>query len=228
MKNRCGSMVLLAVVFALATSVAGFAQCGMSNILCQQWDGSGGVWGSQNDPNGFGNFVTTYDQFTLTKGWSVESFHFYGGYFNPGQNPFVSLIELTFYQNNGGVPGAVIGNPLDFLPAQFNETFVKSFPLTDVYSYDLTFPDIPLGPGTYWASVVGTLPFPPQWGWATGVGPINPLGYNCFFGACGPTGTSFAFGLDGTPLGGTPEPGTLIMLGTGILGLAGTLRRKLL
>jgi hypothetical protein len=29
-------------------------------------------------------------------------------------------------------------------------------------------------------------------------------------------------------LGGTPEPGTLIMLGTGILGLAGTLRRKLL
>ena len=26
----------------------------------------------------------------------------------------------------------------------------------------------------------------------------------------------------------TPEPGTLIMLGTGILGLAGTLRRKLL
>lgn len=31
----------------------------------------------------------------------------------------------------------------------------------------------------------------------------------------------------GVTAGGIPEPGTLIMLGTGILGLAGTLRRKL-
>jgi hypothetical protein len=33
--------------------------------------------------------------------------------------------------------------------------------------------------------------------------------------------------LDGTPLTATPEPGTLLMMGTGILGLAGMLRRKL-
>jgi hypothetical protein len=225
MKNRFGSMVLLAVVFALATSVAGFAQCGLSNIYCQPWDGTGNIFASQNDPNNFGPFATTYDQFTLTKGWDVESFHFFGGYFNPGVGPNVSSIELTFWTNNNGVPGTMIGNPLDF--ANFNETLVSG----GVYSYDLiNFPipggSVDLKAGTYFASVVGTLGFPPQWGWATGVGP--GLGYQCFFGTCGPTATSFAFGLDGTPLGGTPEPGTLIMLGTGILGLAGTLRRKLL
>ena len=39
------------------------------------------------------------------------------------------------------------------------------------------------------------------------------------------TGTSFAFAIDGTQV--TPEPGTLVMLGTGIIGLAGILRRKI-
>jgi hypothetical protein len=70
---------------------------------------------------------------------------------------------------------------------------------------------------------VPDLGFPPQWGWATGTG--SDPGYQCFFGACGLTGSGFAYAVDGRPI---PEPGTLIMLGTGILGLAGSLRRKLL
>jgi hypothetical protein len=217
MTFRAGKIVLLALVFALATSVAGFAQCGLANeIYCQGWDGSGNIFASQNDIGGFGNFATAYDTFTLTKAWDVESFHFYGGYFNPGPNPFISSINLSFYANNSGIPGNLIAHA-DFV--NFNETLVSG----NVYSYDLYFSSFDMGPGTYWASVVGTVPFPPQWGWATGVGP--GLGYQCFFGTCGPASTSFAFGLDGTPT--TPEPGTLVMLGTGILGLGGVLRRKI-
>ena len=69
MTSRLTRIVLLAVVFALATSVVGFAQvpCGVANqITCLPWDGSANLFASQNDTvNGFGNFATVYQQFTL-------------------------------------------------------------------------------------------------------------------------------------------------------------------
>ena len=88
MTSRTTRVVLLAVVFALATSMVGFAQqpCGVVNeIVCQSWDGGDTLVASQNDTNngGFGNFATTYQQFTLTQTYDVESFHWVGGYFNP-------------------------------------------------------------------------------------------------------------------------------------------------
>ena len=97
-----------------------------------------------------------------------------------------------------------------------------------IYVYWLYFNSFDMGPGTYWASVVPDLGFPPQWGWGTSA-QGDGLGYQCFFGTCGPVATDFAFAIDGHPVvGTTPEPGTLIMLGSGILGLAGTMRRKLI
>src|ERR1035438_6539857 len=89
MKIRIGTMVLLAAMLALASSVSAFAQvpCGVPNQLaCQAWDGGGNLFASQNDTNGFGNFATSFQQFTLAKGvsyYDVESFHWVGGYFSP-------------------------------------------------------------------------------------------------------------------------------------------------
>jgi PEP-CTERM motif len=79
-------------------------------------------------------------------------------------------------------------------------------------------------PGTtYWLSLVPDSTFPPQWGWGTGL-LGDGVSYQDFFGVRTQLGVDFGFDISGKPI---PEPGTLMMLGTGILGLAGALRRKL-
>jgi PEP-CTERM motif len=218
---------LLTALLALASAVSGFAQlpCGVANqIVCQPWDGGSNLFASQNDTvSGFGNFATSYTQFTLpntASDWSLESFHWVGGYYNPAVQGPITAWTLEFYNDNAGIPGnpIAIGN----FPGNGGETFIGNVNGFPIYVYWLYFQDFDVLPGTYWASVVPDLGFPPQWGWATATG---GLGYRCFFGACANV-AGLSYAIDGTPT--IPEPSTLIMLGTGILGLAGTLRRKLL
>jgi len=232
MSLRTCKTALLAVVFVLLSSVAGLAQlpCGVANqITCLPWDGGSNLFASQNDTvNGNGNFATTYQEFTLpdtAPSWDLESFHWVGGYFNPPQQGPITAWTLTFYDNNAGIPGNPIAT--GSFPGNGGETFigdVNGFPL---YVYWLYFNSFDVVSGNYWASVVPDLGFPPQWGWATASGGSGTGGYQCFFGSCGLTGTDFAFAVDGRPNTTTPEPGTLMMLGTGLLGLAGMIRRKL-
>jgi len=230
MTFRARKTVLLAAVFVLFASVAGFAQlpCGVANqIVCEPWDGGSNLFASQNDTNtnGFGNFATSYTQFTLPNthpDWSLESFHWVGGYFNPPNQGPITAWTLTFYNDNAGIPGNPIASGV--FPGNGGETFIGNVNGFPIYVYWLYFQDFDVLSGTYWASVVPDLGFPPQWGWASATA---GNGYQCFFGTCGSLGVGLAFAIDGTPTG-TPEPGTLILLGTGVLGLAGTLRRKLL
>jgi hypothetical protein len=80
-----------------------------------------------------------------------------------------------------------------------------------------------LMPGTtYWLSLVPDLSFPPQWGWETGV-LGDSLSYQDFFGSRSQLTSDMAFNIQGVP---APEPGSLVLLGTGFLGVAATLRRK--
>jgi hypothetical protein len=103
-----------------------------------------------------------------------------------------------------------------------------------------------LGTYTYWDTggamlnmneeLVGQPTTGSPWGTPDGVSGD----FNFFFGNGGPLGTFyFTLTTDGgngdsmqlisvAPVGGVPEPGTLVLAGSGILLLAGTIRRKLL
>ncbi len=209
---------------------------------------SAGTLARQSAPSGYGNFATTYDNFTLGSTSDIAEFQWIGAYFNPPVQGPITGFTLNFYADNGGAPGATLASYSG--PGTFGETSVGP----DASGDPSFFYDGFLGSAftaqagtTYWVSIVADLVFPPQWGWETGVGG-DGAGYQCFFGACGATPNDLSFAIldsggnalyaqdwngggayasqndSGAP---TPEPGTLVMLGSGILGIAGTLRRKL-
>lgn len=209
--------VVFAATFLMMAAVASPAQ-----VYFQNPDFNG-AFASQNDTNGNGNFATVYDNFTLGSTTSLSSVEWIGSYFNPPVQGPITGWTLQFYADAAGQPGASIYST--HVAGTAGETFLQFDNAGDpTYLYGLNVNFTAAAGTQYWLSVVPDLGFPPQWGWETGTGG-DGLSYQDFFGARSALGNDLSFALfSGTS---TPEPGTLIMLGTGILGLAGTLRRKL-
>jgi hypothetical protein len=208
--------ILLAALFALVLSASAFAD---TTLYSQAYDNNGILNASQNDAGGLGNFATTYDNWNINPGglYTVNEVQFTGGYFN-GNPGSITGWTVNVYFDNAGAPGSL--QHTAHISGNGGETLLGG----NIYTYDLSglgFQE--LSGVEYWLSVVPDLSFPPQWGWATGTGG-DGAGYQTYFGQSGPTGADQAFTLIGTQV---PEPGTLVMLGTGVLGLAGAIRRKL-
>jgi len=210
--------VLLAAVFAVVLSAPAFAD---SVLYTQTFDQSGAANASQNDVGNLGVFAQVYDNFTLGADSVISEVQFTGVYFNPSQQGNIQSWNIQFYADNNGQPGLLLATKN--INNNGNETLLGTFNGTPAYTYDLPGLGFAAAAGTtYWLSLYPDLTFPPQWGWAIS-SEGDGVAYQDFFGT-----RSQLPGYQALMLIGTPEPGTLVMLGTGMLALAGVIRRKVL
>ncbi|MGB8885555.1 MAG: PEP-CTERM sorting domain-containing protein [Candidatus Korobacteraceae bacterium] len=167
------------------------------------------------------------DTFHLSSADSIESLSFWA-WVEPGDT--ATSVEMaignTGYFSNNIFDGTV--------------TLTQSNCSTNGFGFDIcaesaTFNNIPAGPGNYYLTLENAATRdgnPLYWDENSGVGCMSP---GCPSSAQENTlGTipSEAFTLDGTgstttTSGTTPEPSSVMLFGSGILGLAGLLRRKL-
>jgi hypothetical protein len=195
-------------------------------VYSQTFDMTGNAYSSQNDTASLGNFATVYDNFTLGAADMIVEIQFAGEYFNPPAQGPITGWTVTFYADNAGQPGAALPGGIN-IAGTGDETFLGTFGGFPTYTYDIVGLNFAASAGTqYWVSVIPDLAFPPQWGWSSGTGG-DGISYQDFFGVRSQLGADMAFNLVAPGVQTTPEPGTLVMLGTGVLGLAGAIRRKL-
>jgi hypothetical protein len=219
MKYCSGVAILLTAVLAVVLSAPAFAD---SMLFTQAFDQTGQVIASQDDVGGLSVFAQVYDNFTLAAAASINEIQFVGGYFNPSQQGNIESWNVQFYADNNGQPGMLMATKN--INNNGNETFLGTYNGTPIYTYDLPGLGFAAAANTkYWLSLYPDMTFPPQWGWATSV-QGDGIAYQDYFGSRYQLSNDQAFTLIGPT--SVPEPTTLVMLGTSILGLAGTLRRN--
>ncbi len=210
---------LSALVFVLLLTGVSFANI----VYSQDFDHTGNSYNSQNDPLFYGVFVQVYDNFTLGESNTINEVFLTGNYFAPPEGGLATGWTIQFYADTAGQPGSLLSTV--HFNDNGNETFIGNVGGFPTYTYDIAGLNFTAQAGVqYWLSVYPDVQFPPQWGWASATGG-DGISYQDFFGIRSQLDADMAFTLIGGNVG-TPEPGSLMLLGAGLLGLGGLIRRK--
>lgn len=198
-------LLAVAVVAGLATCTGASASV---VLYSQPYNGDNvEFYSSQNDPIEFGEFATLYDNFAIGTASEITEVSWVGAFFNGIPIPIASF-EVSFYDDLAGQPGSLLQT----------ETFIGDAGQTDNGDGTNTY-SVTLGSGflasasvNYWVSVVPTLDFPPQWGWAlSDVG--DSISFQDYFGTRQVLARNFAFEIRGTAV---PEPSSWALCALGL------------
>jgi hypothetical protein len=193
----------------------------------QPFDGTGKAYSSQNDPGGYGNFATVYDNFSISAPSNLTGFSWVGEVFNGGPPSGITAWTVTLYADAGGAPGGAITSWI--FGGNGGETHLGTYGGYETFAYGESFSPDAVAPGTYWVSVVPDQIFPVQWAWSLGLGG-DGKSFQDLFGARSQLSADFALAVYGDALAGVPEPATwtLMLMGVGGLGASLRARRKVM
>jgi hypothetical protein len=213
--------MLMASVTIAAALVASSASA--SVLYSQAFDETGNAWTSQNDtnPSGYGNYGTSYDNFTLGSSATVTSVEFTGEFFFPSEHADITAFTLKIYADNAGQPGSAVYTQA--VGGNANEVSLGSFGGYPTYGYSIATNFNAIGGTQYWLSVVADLVYPPQWGWSTSTQGDGAASQD-FFGERSTLHNDLAFTLNGADAV-VPEPGAWAMMILGF-GMAGAMLRR--
>lgn len=119
------------------------------------------------NPGSAANTSVGADDFVVPAGetWGVRYIDVTGAYYAFTGTP-IDALNISFYNNNGGIPGAELYSFLDF--TNYNEVLMDA--ATQTYKYEIMLPSVlNFTPGRYWISVqaVSNSDITGQWGWMT-------------------------------------------------------------
>jgi len=205
MKVRFASIVLLAL--SLMVAAPAFAATLYSN---------GPINGTINGFNTCCGLLVT-DSFNISSNSTVTGFD--GGFW-----VWAGLGDLPV-QVDWSIGTSAFGNTLGSGTAVLSNSLFCSgcwFGNFDIYTSTASGLNVPLLTGTYWLTLQNAITVNgSDMMWDENDGPSMAQQ-----SSLGPIGSE-AFNIYGTTQTTTPEPGTLVMFASGILGLGGVLRRKL-